>query len=146
MDVVLRAAFFYCFLFILLRTIGRRQLNSMEPFDILLLIVMGDFTQQAVTQSDMSVTGGILAVGTIAMLATLTGLVNFRFPWLRPVLEGSPLILVSDGELVQENLRKQRITRDDLLEQVRLQQLSGLDDVRWAVLETSGQISLIPKA
>ena len=145
MDIVLRAAFFYCFLLILLRTLGRRQLSSMEPFDILLLVVMGDFTQQAVTQSDMSITGGVLAVGTIATLAMLGGLLNYRFPRLRPVLDGSPLVLVADGEVVERNLRRERITRDELLEQARLQQLSALDEIRWAVLETSGRISFIPK-
>jgi uncharacterized membrane protein YcaP (DUF421 family) len=145
MDIVLRAAFFYCFLFVLLRTLGRRQLSSMEPFDILLLVVMGDFTQQAVTQSDMSLTGGVLAVGTIAMLGLLGAVLNFRFPRLRPVMDGSPLVLLADGELIEENLRSARITREDLLEQARLGQLAGLDDVRWAVLETSGQISFIPK-
>ena len=145
MDIVLRAAFFYCFLLILLRTLGRRQLNSMEPFDILLLVVMGDFTQQAVTQSDMSITGGVLAVGTIAALAMLGGVLNYRFPRLRPVLEGSPLVLVADGELIERNMRRQRITRDELLEQARIQQIAALDQIRWAVLETSGHISFIEK-
>ena len=145
MDIVLRAAFFYCFLLVLLRTLGRRQLNSMEPFDILLLVVMGDFTQQAVTQSDMSVTGGVLAVGTIAALALLGGVLNFRFPRLRPLLEGKPLVLVADGELVERNMRRQRITRDELLEQARLQQIAAIDAIRWAILETSGHISFIPK-
>lgn len=145
MDIVLRAAFFYCFLLVLLRTLGRRQLNSMEPFDILLLVVMGDFTQQAVTQSDMSVTGGVLAVGTIAALAMLGGVLNYRFPRLRPVLEGSPLVLVADGEVIERNMRRQRITRDELLEQARIQQIAAVDSIRWAILETSGHISFIPK-
>ena len=145
MDIVLRAAFFYCFLLILLRTLGRRQLNSMEPFDILLLVVMGDFTQQAVTQSDMSVTGGVLAVGTIATLALLGGVLNYRFPRLRPVLEGLPLVLVADGEVIDRNMARQRITREELLEQARLQQIASVEGIRWAVLETSGHISFIPK-
>jgi uncharacterized membrane protein YcaP (DUF421 family) len=145
MDIVLRAAFFYCFLLLLLRMLGRRQLNSMEPFDILLLVVMGDFTQQAVTQSDMSITGGVLAVGTIATLAMLGGWLNYRFPRIRPVLEGRPLVLVADGEVIERNMARQRITRDELLEQARLEQLPGLDAVRWAVLETSGHVSFIPK-
>lgn len=93
----------------------------------------------------MSVTGGAMAVGTIAMLALLTGVVNFRFPRLRPVIEGSPRVLIANGKMLEDNLRSQRITREDLLEQARLEQLAGVQDIRWAVLETSGQVSFIPK-
>jgi uncharacterized membrane protein YcaP (DUF421 family) len=143
MDVVLRAALFFFFLYAVTRLIGRRELNSMQPFDLILLVVMGDLVQQGITQSDYSVTGGILVIGTIVLLTTGTSFLTFRFPRTRPLLDGEPILLVHDGEILRRNTRRERITDEELLAVARQQQLASLDDVRYAVLETNGKISMI---
>jgi uncharacterized membrane protein YcaP (DUF421 family) len=145
MDIVLRAAFAFAFIFFLTRIVGRRELSSLEPFDLIMLIVLGDLVQQGVTQSDYSVTGLVLAAGTIALMQVLVSYLNFRFRRLQPLLEGEPMVLVEDGRVLERNLARERLTRDELLEKARQSQIDSLDRIRLAVLETSGQISFIPK-
>jgi uncharacterized membrane protein YcaP (DUF421 family) len=145
MDIVFRAVVGFCFLVVLMRLIGRRELSSMEPFDLILLIVLGDLIQQGVTQSDYSLTGLILTGGTFAVLAVALSFAVYKFPLLRPVLEDEPLIVVRDGNVIEKNLKRERITVDEVAAEARMQQIASLDDVAWAVLETSGRISFIPK-
>jgi len=109
-------------------------------------IVLGALVQNGVTRSDYSVTGIILAAGTIGLFAMLTEYVTFRWSRIRNVIEGEPVILVEDGKLIERNMKNERLTLDEVMEQARLQQgVESLDDVRWAVLETSGSISVVKK-
>jgi hypothetical protein len=91
MDIVIRAAVAFLFIFMLTRIVGRRELGTLEPFDLILLVLLGDLVQQGITQSDYSVTGLILAAGTIALLTVLTSYLSFRFKRLRPLLDGEPM-------------------------------------------------------
>jgi len=146
MDIVLRAVVAYLFILFLMRVVGRRELSSMEPSDVILLVVIGDLVQNGVTQSDYSITGIVLAAGTIGLLATLTAYATFRSSRIRNVVEGEPVILVEDGKLIERNMKNERLTLDEVMEQARLQQgVESLGDVRWAVLETSGSISIVKK-
>ena len=145
MDLVIRATVVFFLVFVLTRVVGRRELNSLEPFDLIMLIVIGDLVQQGVTQSDYSLTGAFIVIGVIALLTVLMSFLDFRFPFLRPWLGGEPLVLVEDGNVIQRNLRRQRITVEELAAQARLQQIAHLRDVQFAVLETSGEISFIEK-
>jgi uncharacterized membrane protein YcaP (DUF421 family) len=146
MDIILRAAVTFVVLYVIARVIGRRELGEMEPFDLILLVVMGDLIQQGVTQSDYSATGAVMAVATMALLTVALSYLSFRFRRLRPILDGEPIVLVEDGEPVAANLRRERITLEELAAQARLQQIASIRDVRFAVLETGGRISFIPRA
>jgi uncharacterized membrane protein YcaP (DUF421 family) len=145
MDIVLRAVVVFAFLLFLTRVVGRRELSTLQPFDLILLIVIGDLVQQGVTQSDQSVIGAILAAGTFGVLTIVVSFTSFRFPRLRPVIEGEPLILLEAGRPIERNLRRERITLEELAAAARQQGLAELDQAQWAVLETGGQISFIPK-
>ena len=145
MDLVVRATVAFALVLLLTRIVGRRELSSLQPFDVILLVVIGDLVQQGVTQNDFSVTGMILVGGTIGILTVATSFLGFRFPRLRPLLEGEPVVVVDDGKVLERNLRRERITLDELAAAARTQQIASLDDVRWAVAETSGQISFIKK-
>jgi uncharacterized membrane protein YcaP (DUF421 family) len=145
MDLVLRAIVLFFFVYGLTRIIGRRELSSLEPFDLILLIVLGDAIQQGLTQDDYSVTGAVLVIGTLALLQVFTSFLSFRFEKLRPILEGEPVIIVEDGEPLMKNLRRERIVVDEVAAEARKQQIQSLDEVKWAVLETSGQITFIKK-
>ncbi len=145
MDIVIRAACAFAFIFLLTRIIGRRELNSLEPFDLIMLVMMGDLVQQGVTQNDFSVTGLMLAGGTVGFLTMAFSYVSFRVRALRPVLDGEPIVLVQDGKPIDRNLRRERLTLAEVSANARIQQIESLEDVKWAVLETSGQISFIPK-
>ncbi len=146
MDIVLRGVFVFVFLYVLMRMIGRRELSSLEPFDLILLIVLGDAVQQGLTQDDYSLTGAFLAIGTIAIMQVTVSYANFRFPKLRPVLDGEPIVVVQDGKPIEKNLRRERVTIDDLAAAARQQNIAKIEDVQWAVMETSGAISFIKKS
>ncbi len=144
MDLVIRATVIFLFIFLVTRIAGRRQLGELEPFDVILLVVLGDLVQQGITQSDESVTGTVIVISTIALLSVAVGWVSFRFGRVRLITEGEPIVLIYDGQVVEPNLRRERLTRNDL-EERRRQQLESLDQVRWAILEDDGSISVIPK-
>jgi uncharacterized membrane protein YcaP (DUF421 family) len=146
MDIVIRAAVAFVFILLLTRVVGRRELNTLEPFDLILLVTIGDLVQQGVTQNDFSVTGLVLAVGTIAVLTVLFSYLPWRFQVLRPVLEGEPVILIEDGNVIEKNLRRHRLTHEEIAAEARFQQIDKLEKIRWAVLETSGKISFIEKS
>ncbi|HEY3613462.1 MAG TPA: YetF domain-containing protein [Gaiellales bacterium] len=143
MDIALRAAFAFGFIFLLTRVVGRRELTSLEPFDLVLLIVVGDLVQQGITQSDYSLTGLVIAVGTMAILTVGASWLSFRFPRLRPVLDGEPIVIVRDGEPIDRNLKRERVTLGEVEAEARLQQIDSLAKIKWAVLETSGKISFL---
>jgi uncharacterized membrane protein YcaP (DUF421 family) len=147
MDLVIRAAVGFLFVFLLTRVVGRRELASLEPFDLIMLVMIGDLVQQGVTQNDFSITGLALAGGTIAALTVFTSYVGWRFPKVRPILDGEPLIIVEDGKLILKNLKRERITPEEVAEAARLQaEIESFDEIKWAVLETNGQISFIKKS
>lgn len=143
MDLVLRAIFIFAFMLLLTRIIGKRELSSLQPFDLILLIVLGDALQQGLTQDDYSLTGAVLVVGTIAVLQVFVSWLSYRFPRARLVLEGEPVVIVQDGKVIERNLERERLTVQEVTEAARKQHIAHLADVRWAVLETSGEISFI---
>jgi uncharacterized membrane protein YcaP (DUF421 family) len=143
MDLVLRTVFVFVLILIVTRAVGRRELSSMEPFDLILLVVIGDLVQQGVTQSDYSLTGATTVIVTMATLVVATAYLSFRFKRLRPLLEGEPTLLIADGEILTRNLRRQRMTVEEIGAEARLQSIGDLADVRYAVLETNGQLSFI---
>ena len=146
MDIVLRAIVAFLFILLLTRIVGRRELSSLEPFDLILLVTLGDLVQQGVTQNDFSVTGMMLAAGTIGAMTVVFSYLGWRFKQLRPVLEGEPLIVVENGKAVMKNLRRERLAVEEIAAEARIQGITSLDEVRWGVLETSGQISFIKKS
>jgi len=145
-DIVLRAIVLYAFIVLVMRIIGRRELSSMSPFDLILLIILGDAIQQGLTQDDYSVTGAVIAVSTIATLQVITSYLSYRSDKARKVLEGQPIVLVDHGKLVDENLRRERMTEDEVAEEMRSQQIGSLDEVEWAILESNGSLSFIKKS
>jgi uncharacterized membrane protein YcaP (DUF421 family) len=146
MDIVLRATVVFFFIFFITRVVGRRELSSLEPFDLILLVVTGDLIQQGVTQSDYSVTGALTAISTIAILTVFVSLLSYRWKRMRDVLDGQPIVLLLDGKVLEGNLKRERMRRDELEMEARLQGHESLDDLKLAVLETGGKVSCIPKS
>jgi uncharacterized membrane protein YcaP (DUF421 family) len=146
MDLVVRAAIAFAFVYLLTRVIGRRELSSLEPFDLIMLVMIGDLVQQGVTQNDFSVTGALLVGSTIALMTVGVSYLSFRFPRLRPALDGDPVIVVEDGKPIDRNLRRNRITPEEIAAAARQNGYASLDPIQWAVLETNGRISFIPRS
>src|SRR5918999_5013193 len=132
MDIVLRAIVVFVFLLFLMRIVGRRELSSLEPFDLILLIVIGHLVQQGVTQSDHSLTGAVLSAGTFGVLTVVVSYLSFRFARLRPVIEGEPMILLEGGRPIERNLRRERITIGEVAAAARQEGIASLDGIQWA--------------
>jgi uncharacterized membrane protein YcaP (DUF421 family) len=145
MDLVLRTTFVFFLIFLVTRAVGRRELSSMEPFDLILLVVMGDFVQQAVAQSDYSLTGATIVIVTLGLLTVGTAWLSYRFKRLRPVLEGEPIVIIADGRLLERNLRAQRMTSEEVAAEARLQKIGSLEEIRWGVLESNGRMSFLTR-
>jgi uncharacterized membrane protein YcaP (DUF421 family) len=145
MDIALRGLALYAFLIFVMRVTGRRELSSLSPFDLVLLIVFGDAIQQGLTQDDYSVTGAIIAVSTIATAQVVTSYLSFKFRPIRRVLEGEPIVIIQDGKLIEHNLKRERMAPDEVAEEMRVQQIASLADVEWGIIESNGQMSFIKK-
>jgi uncharacterized membrane protein YcaP (DUF421 family) len=146
MDIVLRAIIIYLLVFTFTRALGRRELATLQPFDFILLVVIGDLIQSGVTQNDMSITGVIVVVSTIGILQVMISYLGFRVRRARPFLQGEPIVLVENGQMIDRNMRRERLTLDDLAEKARLSEIESLDEVKWAVLETNGDISFVKQS
>jgi len=143
MGIVIRALVIFVFLWIVLRALGKRELSQLTAFDFVVLVVMGDLIQQGVTLEDMSVTGAMLAVTTMALLTAALAAIAVRWPRAGKVLEGAPVVVVQRGCVVEGALRNERLDLADLYEAARTEGISDLRDVEWCVLEADGHLSFL---
>ena len=145
MDIALRAIFLYAFVVFLLRVMGRRELSTLSAVDLVLLIVLGDAIQQGLTQDDYSVTGAVIAISTIAAMQVGSSYLSFRSRRARRILEGEPIVILQDGKLIERNMKRERLTEDEVAEEMRVQQIASVEDVAWGIVESSGNMSFIRK-
>jgi uncharacterized membrane protein YcaP (DUF421 family) len=143
MEIVIRSSIIFVVLLVLTRSLKRRTLAEMAPFELILLVTVGDIVQQGVTQEDMSVTGAILAVSTFALWMTALSFLTWRWKPVGRLVDGEPLVIVRDGEPVIDALKVERLPLDEVYEAARQQGLDSLAKVRFAILEPSGRISFI---
>jgi uncharacterized membrane protein YcaP (DUF421 family) len=146
MDIVLRALVIFVALYLLVRLMGKRELGQMTPFELIVLVVIGDLIQQGVTQNDFSLTGAIIAISTIAFLALVMSWASYLWPRAERLLEGEPRVIVRDGEVLTGNLRANRLTVSEIESEMRLAGIGRIDDVAWAILEPRGKISFIERS
>lgn len=143
MEIVLRAAVTFVFLWAVTRGLGKRELAQMSPFELILLVTAGDLVQQGVTGEDFSLVGSFLAVATITLLVLVTSQASYRWKGARRVLDGTPLVLLDEGEAHPRRMRWERVTMEDLREAARNHGIASLDDVRLAILEPDGKFSFL---
>jgi uncharacterized membrane protein YcaP (DUF421 family) len=146
MEIVVRATIIFFFLWFVTRAMGKRELAGMSAFELVLLVIFGDLVQQGVTQNDMSVTGAILAVGTIAFLTMTFSAISYRWKGAANVIQGRPVIVVRDGIVLEDALRYERLSIDDMKDAAREQGIGSVDDVVVGILESSGKFSFITHA
>jgi uncharacterized membrane protein YcaP (DUF421 family) len=137
---VLRTAVVYVAVLLVLRLGGRRQLGQLAPFDLIMLLLLSNAVQNAMIGPDNSLAGGLLAALTLIVSSRLIA----RSPWLRGGLEGKPTLLVHQGQAQEDDLRREGISRDELMTAIREHGITGLESVASAVLEMDGTISVIP--
>ncbi len=143
MDIVVRATVIFFFLYLLTRAMGKRELSQLSPVELILLVTIGDLVQQGVTQEDMSLTGNMLAVGTIGAWILILSYASYRWKRAGQALEGLPAIIVRDGELIAEAMRIERLTEEEVMGEAREQGIDDLAKVRVGILEVDGKFSFI---
>jgi uncharacterized membrane protein YcaP (DUF421 family) len=144
-EIVIRASIVFAGLFLLTRGLRKRTLGEMSPFEMLLLVTMGDIVQQGITQEDMSLTGAALSVGTFGFWIIVLTWATWRSDRVRTAVEGVPIVLVHDGTPVDQALALEHMPLAEVLEAARQNGVDDLADVRLAVLEVSGKISIIKR-
>jgi uncharacterized membrane protein YcaP (DUF421 family) len=145
MESVLRATAVYVFLLVLFRLSGKRTLAQVTTFDFVLLLIISEATQQALVDGDNSMTNAFLVVATLVALNILFSEIKQRFKAAERVLDGLPLLLVEHGNLLHDRMTKERIDEEDVLDAAREHHgLERLEQIKYAVLERNGKISIIP--
>jgi uncharacterized membrane protein YcaP (DUF421 family) len=142
-ELVIRSAVLFAFLWLVLRAMGKRELAQLNPFELVLLIVLGDLVQQAVTLEDHSLIGAGVIVSTLALLTVFTSWLSLRSRWFARLFEGVPTPVWRDGRPVERTMRLERIRMDELVAEARKQGISDMEDVYLATLEEDGTISFL---
>jgi uncharacterized membrane protein YcaP (DUF421 family) len=145
-EIVARASITFLLVFLLTRGLRKRALSDMTPFEMILLVTLGDIIQQGVTQEDYSLTGSALAISTFGFWIMVLTWASWRSARVRKIVEGVPIILVRDGEPVDEALRMEQMPLEEILEAARQEGVADLAEVRFAILEVSGRISIIKRS
>lgn len=143
MEIVLRSTIIFFFLWLVTRATGKRVLSELSAFELIMIVTVGDLVQQGVTQEDMSLTGAMLAVGTIALLTSAFSYVSYKWAPTRTIVDGLPVVIMRDGELLHDAMRLERVNRHDVREEARMKGIEDLRQVKLAVLEPDGRFSFI---
>ncbi len=142
-DIALRTGIVYLALLLGLRLIGKRQVGQMTPFDFLLLLLLANAVQNAMTGPDTSLVGGLVAAGTLFAANIAVGWFTGRSARLEQLVEGTPTLLIRNGHILMQNLHREGITRDDLLRVLREHGVGTAEEVRSAILEVDGSVSVL---
>lgn len=141
MEIVIRALVLFLFLWGITRLVGRSSVGELSTFQLVLFVAMGDLVQQGITQDDVSMTSAVLTIGVFAVLTRALSMINARFPRMRGITHGVPVVIVRDGEPDLQNLKRERLSLDDLMAAARQEGIRRFADIDLAVLETNGKIS-----
>jgi uncharacterized membrane protein YcaP (DUF421 family) len=143
MELVVRATVIFWFLWLVVRGTGKRSLAELTPLDLLLIVVIGDFVQQGVTQEDMSITGALIAVSVFVLWTHLGDALSRRSPRLSRIVAGEPVLIVHDGDAMEDRLDRERVSIEDLKEAARMEGFGDISDIAYGVLETDGRFSFV---
>jgi uncharacterized membrane protein YcaP (DUF421 family) len=143
MELILRATVVFFFLWLVTKGMGKRELSQMSPFELILLVTLGDLIQQGVTADDRSITGAALAVSTLTFWILLVSWVTYRSRRVRDAFEGLPVVVIHEGELVPAMLKLERLTAEEIGQEARQQGIANLADVAIGILESDGTFSFV---
>jgi uncharacterized membrane protein YcaP (DUF421 family) len=143
MEIVARTVVIFFFVLLLTRAMGKKELSQLTAFEVILLVTIGDLVQQGVTQEDQSLTGAMLAVGTLGLLIVTLSFAEWRWHATRRAIRGIPVVVVRRGQPIEESMRMERLGLEELLEAAREQGIDDLQKVKLAVIEPDGKFSFI---
>lgn len=145
METVIRVLVVYLFILLGLRMIGKREFSQLSPFELVTLLLIPEIVSQALTREDYSMTNALVGVSTLFCLVFATSLIAQRSPKMEKLIEGVPSVLVHHGKFIEPSLNRERVTPSEVMEQARMSGIDRPDQIRWAILETDGRISIVPE-
>jgi uncharacterized membrane protein YcaP (DUF421 family) len=145
-DAIIRPLFLYFFLLVVFSIAGKRSMAEMDTFDMVTLLIISETTQNALVGQNLSVTYALLVIITLVSCTVFMAWWKARSPRLENLLQGGPVIIVENGRLLRDRMKRAYVDEQDILSSARKDQIERLDQIKFAILETSGQISIIPKA
>ena len=145
METVIRVALIYLVILIGLRLLGKRELSQLTPLELITLMLIPEIVSQSMIGEDFSLTNGVIGITTVFSLVFLTSLLKYLSQKFALLVDGSPSILVERGKFIPENLHKERVTPDEVFSEMHKSGLEELYEVKWAILETDGKISIVPE-
>ena len=143
-EIAYRSAIVYVAIVLGMRLTGTRQLGQMTPFDLVLILLIANAVQNAMVGSDVTVLGGVVAAATLLFMNRAMAFATERLPFLRRAIEGVPVLLLNDGQLIEEHIRRAGLSEDLVLQSIREHGFANASDVKMAVLEIDGTISIVP--
>ena len=147
METVIRALVIYLFLMLVFRIAGQRSIAKITTFDFVLLLVIGEATQNALLGQDYSMTSAFIAILTLVGLDIVLSLVKRRWKWADRVLDSTPVVIVDDGKPLRDRMAKERVDESEIMTAAReTHGLARMEDIRYAVLERNGAISIVPRS
>lgn len=141
-EFIVRGVVIYLFLLVLLRVTGKRQISQMSPFDLVLLLILSNAVQNSMNAGDNSLLGGIISATTLVVLNYGLGMATFRSKRVERLVEGRAQLIVHNGKVFEDVMREASITQDELETMLREAGFFALKDVRLAVLENNGKVSV----
>jgi uncharacterized membrane protein YcaP (DUF421 family) len=144
MWIVVRVAFIYAFLLLAMRGLGKREFAQLSAQEVILLLLVAETLQQAMVGDDFSMSAALIAASTLMLCAFLTSVVTHRFKRAEKFISGEPAVLVYDGKMLRRTMDRERVSSDEISVELRRVGLESIDQVRWALLESDGHISVIP--
>jgi uncharacterized membrane protein YcaP (DUF421 family) len=146
MDIIVRVALIYLFIMVGLRILGKREFGQLTPFELVTLLLIPEIVSKALTGPDYSLTAGFIGIATLLTLVLLTSLIAYRFPAVARIIDGAPAVLARDGALDARNMNRERVSPEEIRIELHKYGLEELAQVRWALLEVDGSITLVPTA
>ncbi|MEG2338200.1 MAG: DUF421 domain-containing protein [Clostridium sp.] len=144
MVIFYRAVILYFFVVLAMRIMGKRQIGELQPYELVTAIMLSELAAVPMQDTGIPLLHGIIPIITLIILEVLTSYLTLKFQPFRKVMCGVPSIIIKDGKIIESELRKQRFNLDDLMEEIRLNGYSDVEDIQYAIMETSGKISLVP--
>lgn len=144
METVIRVAIIYVFIVVGLRVLGKREFSQLSPLELITLMLIPEIVSQALMREDFSITNALIGLTTLFILVFITSVLMHRFKSIEVAIADTPAILVQNGRFIEENLNKERVTPDEILTEIHKNGLEKLEQVKWAILETDGKISIVP--
>ena len=144
METVVRVVIVYLFVMFGLRALGKREFGELEPFDLVVLLLIPELVAQGLVREDFSLTNALVAVATLFLLVFFTSALSYRFPKVGRAIASTPTVLVRHGRLVPRHMNLERVGPDEIMEALHQVGLTDMVQVQWAILETDGRITVIP--